>query len=103
HAPVMIEIQGISNPDESGQGRDAFACGLAQCCKLLMRGAGECASVIARDTSNLKALLFGKAGQRGLFNQAVTMFVVAAYLYEHAGIVQECGAREQAPALLIEF
>jgi hypothetical protein len=56
--------------------------------------------VVACDTGDFQALLFGKIGQGGFFYQAVAMFVMATYLNKHASIVQKsCPGKDASGSL----
>ena len=71
--------------------------------KLFMGGIGQRSAVVAGNTGYFMTLLVGEIRQSGLFDEAEGVFMMAAALDHHAGVVQEGGALQQAQSMVIQF
>jgi hypothetical protein len=59
--------------------------------------------VVAGNTGYFMTLLVGEIRQLGLFDEAEGVFMMAAALDHHAGVVQEGSALQEAQSMVIQF
>lgn len=102
HAPIVTVVQRIGNAQQSSQGRDPLARLAAQRSILLVLRAGQGAPVVARNRRDFVSRLVIKIGQRGAFDEAKRVFMMAPHLDQHARIMQQRGALKQLQRLAIQ-